>query len=204
VRFDGILRSWNDERGFGYIEPSQGGEPIFVHASVWPRGSGRPRLNQTLSFEVERGPKGKRAKNVQLLRPRRAAKPSGRSAPAPRGLAGLFTLPAFLTLYIVVAVTWKIPLWVAGLYVAASTVTFIAYAADKAAAARGTWRTPETSLHALAIVGGWPGALIAQQLLRHKSIKQGFRQVFWATVAINVIAFVVLASSLRRTFLGLQ
>ncbi|ASM76102.1 hypothetical protein VITFI_CDS0323 [Vitreoscilla filiformis] len=45
-------------------------------------------------------------------------------------------------------------------------------------------------MHAIALLSGWPGALIAQQFLRHKSVKAEFRQVFWATVVLNVIAFV--------------
>lgn len=201
MRFDGTLSSWNDERGFGYIESTQGGEPIFVHASAWPQGSGRPQLNQTVSFEVEVGPKGKRAKNVQLIRARPTGKPSGETSRAQWGGATLFAIPAFLLLYVVMAILWKTPLWVAGLYLAASAATFIAYAADKSAAARQSRRTPESTLHTLSLIGGWPGALLAQQLLRHKSTKQAFRQAFWATVLLNVIALLVLASPLRRLFL---
>ncbi len=200
MRFDGILSSWNDERGFGYIESTQGGEPIFVHASAWPQGSGRPRLNQTISFEVGLGPKGKRAKNVQLIRARAASKYAEQTSRAQWGGATLFAIPAFLLLYVVMAILWKTPLWVAGLYLAASTATFIAYAADKSAAVRRSRRTPESTLHTLSLIGGWPGALLAQQWLRHKSTKQAFRQFFWATVLLNVIALLILASPLRRLF----
>ena len=201
MRFDGTLNSWNDERGFGYIESTQGGEPIFVHASAWPLGSARPQLNQTVSFEVDRGQKGKRAKNVQLLRARAKTKPTERADRAQWGGATLFAIPAFLLLYVAIAILWKTPLWVAGLYVAASTATFMAYAFDKSAAAHRSRRTPESRLHALSLIGGWPGALLAQQLLRHKSTKQAFRQVFWGTVLLNVTALLVLASPLRRIFL---
>ena len=79
--------------------------------------------------------------------------------------------------------------------------TFIAYAADKSAAASGSWRTPESTLHALALAGGWLGALLAQQFLRHKSTKAQFRQVFWATVLLNVVGLVVLASPIRQSLL---
>lgn len=81
-----------------------------------------------------------------------------------------------------------------GAYAAASVVTFIAYALDKSAAKRGGWRTRESSLHALALVGGWPGALLAQQFLRHKSTKAEFRAVFWLTVVLNVAGLVWLSS----------
>jgi uncharacterized membrane protein YsdA (DUF1294 family)/cold shock CspA family protein len=204
MRFEGNLTSWNDERGFGRIESNQGGEPIFVHVSAWPRGSGRPQVGVSVTFEVELGPKGKRAKNVQLIQARRPPRQSERAARAQWGTATLFAIPAFLVVYTVVAVVWNLPLWVAGLYAGLSVITFVAYALDKSAASSGAWRTPENTLHMLSIAGGWPGALLAQQLLRHKSTKQPFRQVFWATALLNVGALVVLASPLRQVVLPAQ
>lgn len=194
MRFEGTLTSWNDERGFGRIESSQGGEPIFVHVSAWPRRSTRPQLGQSVTFEVELGPKGKRAKHVQLVQVRRLKPQSVAVTRAQRGTATLLVIPAFLAVYVVVAAVWRLPVWVAGLYVGLSVVTFIAYAADKSAASRGAWRTPESSLHLLALAGGWPGALLAQQFLRHKSTKHPFRQVFWTTVLLNVTALGLLAA----------
>jgi uncharacterized membrane protein YsdA (DUF1294 family)/cold shock CspA family protein len=201
MRFEGTLTSWNDERGFGRIESSQGGEPIFVHVSAWPRSPGRPQLGQSVTFEVELGPKGKRAKNVQLIQARRQPRQSERAARAQWGTATLFAIPAFLAVLVVVSAVWKLPFWVAGLYLGLSAATFIAYAADKSAASNGSWRTPENTLHMLALAGGWPGALLAQQFLRHKSTKQPFRQVFWATALLNVVGLVVLASPLRHAVL---
>jgi uncharacterized membrane protein YsdA (DUF1294 family) len=46
----------------------------------------------------------------------------------------------------------------------------------------GAIKTPESNLHLLALAGGWPGALFAQQFLRHKSAKAEFRGTFWVTV----------------------
>ncbi|XAH22252.1 DUF1294 domain-containing protein [Xylophilus sp. GW821-FHT01B05] len=73
-------------------------------------------------------------------------------------------------------------------------MTFVAYAFDKSAAVAGKWRTPERTLLLLGLVGGWPGGLLAQQLLRHKSSKASFRAAFWGTVVINVAGFVLLHS----------
>ena len=202
MRFEGTLTTWNDDRGFGYLESTQGGEPIFVHVSGWPRTSGRPQLKQVVSFEIEIGAKGKRARNIQLIQSRRAPRPSGRASRAQWGTATLFALPAFLVVCMVVTILWKPPIWVAALYFVASAVTFMTYAADKSAAASGSWRTPESTLHLLSFAGGWPGALLAQQFVRHKSTKHGFRQIFWATVVLNLIALVGLASPLGRILLG--
>jgi len=103
--------------------------------------------------------------------------------------------------YLAVAILWKPPLALAAVYAGASLVTFFAYAFDKSAAQRGAWRTSEGTLHLLALAGGWPGALLAQQWLRHKSSKAEFRSVFWVTVVMNVAGFVALASPVGRGFI---
>jgi uncharacterized membrane protein YsdA (DUF1294 family) len=76
---------------------------------------------------------------------------------------------------------------VLALYLGASAVAFGAYALDKAAARDGRWRTAEGTLHLFGIVGGWPGALFAQRVFRHKSRKASFQQVFWVTVVVNCL-----------------
>ena len=72
-----------------------------------------------------------------------------------------------------------------------SVVCFLAYAFDKSAATAGRWRTPERTLLLLGLAGGWPGGLVAQHLLRHKTAKPSFRAAFWATVALNVAGLLV-------------
>lgn len=197
MRFEGTIKSWNDERGFGFIESTQGGDPVFVHVKALAPHAGRPQINQRVSFEIELGPQGKkRARNVE---PARTARPSrlvrrSKEAPAQWGTATRFAIPAFLLLYAVVAVLWKPPIWMAAFYVSVSIITFLTYAIDKSAAQSGGWRTSESTLHTLAIAGGWPGALLAQQVLRHKSAKAEFRAVFWVTVVVNVAAFVLWCS----------
>lgn len=199
MRFEGTLKIWNDDRGFGFIDPIQGGQEIFVHIKAFVPRSGRPQVNQLLSFEVELGPQGKkRAKNVELVRRTVARSNARRESSAQWGTATLFAIPGFAVLYLVVGILWKPPLVVAAIYVGASVVTFLAYALDKSAAERGAWRTPEHTLHLLAFVGGWPGALLAQQFLRHKSTKAAFRAVFWGTFILNVAGFVLLCSPMGR------
>ena len=201
MRLEGVIKTWNDERGFGFIEPQQGGQEIFVHVKAFSRAVGRPQPNQPVSFEVEIGPQGKkRAKSVQFIRAaRRPVRPSERPAsPAQWGTATLFAIPAFLLLYLVVSVMWRASWLVAAVYGVVSVITFIMYAIDKAAAQRGARRTPEKSLHMAALLGGWPGALLAQQMLRHKSSKAEFRTVFWVTVGLNVLGFLALCTPLGQ------
>lgn len=75
----------------------------------------------------------------------------------------------------------------AALYAAASVVCFAAYAFDKAAARAGRRRTPERTLLLLGLAGGWPGGVLAQRLLRHKTRKQAFQTWFWACAAFNLM-----------------
>lgn len=80
-----------------------------------------------------------------------------------------------------------VPWWLAAWYAAASVVTFVAYGLDKAASQRSAPRVPEQTLHLVDLAGGWPGALVAQQLFRHKTRKRSFRRAFSGTVVVNVL-----------------
>lgn len=197
MRIDGTLKTWNDERGFGFIEPTQGGQEIFVHIKAFAVRTDRPQIGQRLTFEVELNPDGKkRAKLVQQVRPARALRRRRDDSAAQWGTANYFAIPAFLLLYLVIAIAWHVPSWVAWLYLAASVVCFAVYVVDKSAAVAGQWRISESTLIFLGVVGGWPGAIIAQQIFRHKSSKAEFRSAFWGSVVMNVIAFIVLSSPL--------
>ena len=80
---------------------------------------------------------------------------------------------------------WFISLGVSML--ALSLSTMILYAWDKRKARQGGWRVPEKRLHLLSLLGGWPGALLAQRMLRHKTVKTRFRIVFWLTVLAHLL-----------------
>ena len=118
----------------------------------------------------------------------------GEAAPASRlpsyGMA-LFALAAVTALFL----AGRLPIFVAMSYWVLSLVLVIAYALDKSAARRNSQRLSENSLHLISMLGGWPGALIAQQLVRHKTQKQGFRTVFWITVLVNVALMIWLLTA---------
>lgn len=203
MRFNGQLKSWNDERGFGFIEPLQGRQEVFVHIKSFPPGTGRPAIGLVLTFEVELGPQGKkRAKSVQFARSGQRVPTSRHELPASWTLPRRLVLPVFILLYAAVAARWPVNPWAAVVYALASLVAFFAYAVDKSAARRDRWRTPESTLHILGLACGWPGALLAQQLLRHKSSKPSFVAVFWATVVVNVAGFVAFHAALANRMLA--
>ena len=201
MRFEGTLKSWTDDRGFGFIEPDQGGAEVFIHVKTIVNLQGRPQVGQRFSFEVELGPQGKkRTAKVLPLQQARPIAVTRRNSSTQWGTATLLAIPAFLLLYLAVAVVWRPPAVLALYYLAIGGVTFAAYALDKAAAARRNQRTPEKTLHLLSLAGGWPGALLAQQYLRHKSAKLEFRSAFWVTAVLNVAAFLVLCSPIARAY----
>jgi uncharacterized membrane protein YsdA (DUF1294 family)/cold shock CspA family protein len=191
MRFTGTLKTWNDERGFGFVEPAQGGLEIFVHIKAFPSGTGRPSVGQVLTFEVETAPNGKKkARAVQYpVRVRQMRKLRAES-PAPWTLPRALAIPVFIGIYAFVVLRWGFSPPVLLGYLGFSLLAYLAYAIDKSAAVSGRWRTAEKTLHLFSLAGGWPGALVAQQLLRHKTSKQSFVYVFWLTVLFNVGAFV--------------
>ena len=69
MRFEGTLAQWKDDRGFGFIQPTQGGQELFAHISAFPRDGQRPQLHEKLSFEVALGQDGQK-KAVAIQRPR--------------------------------------------------------------------------------------------------------------------------------------
>lgn len=79
-------------------------------------------------------------------------------------------------------------------YAVLSGLALTAYLLDKRAAQKGTGRIPEATLLVLGLAGGWPGALLAQRVLRHKTRKTSFQIAFWLTVILNVAVVVWLTN----------
>jgi uncharacterized membrane protein YsdA (DUF1294 family) len=114
---------------------------------------------------------------------------SSKLDPAARAFFGA---AIFLLVLAALVAIRRIPLFIVWLYLGMSALSFVVYALDKRAARHGAPRTPENTLHLLALVGGWPGAWFAQQLLRHKSAKTSFRIVYYVTVVLNLAALAYL------------
>ncbi|KKA04780.1 membrane protein [Pseudomonas ogarae] len=99
----------------------------------------------------------------------------------------LCALPLFgALLFGLRAVSW-VPMVAYGVV---SVVAFLLYWGDKRKARADAWRTPENVLHAVELAGGWPGALLAQQLFRHKTRKVSFQVVFWFIVLLHQVFWI--------------
>lgn len=183
MRFQGQISEWHDEQGYGFVVPNGGGDRAFVHIKAFRRGSPRPVVGDRINYVVTRDERGRpRAEQVEY--------PVSRTQPRDRsGGVKRWPLPvavAFLAAVAVLAATATIPWPLFLVYAVLSLVAFGCYAVDKSAAQRGQWRIRESTLQLLALLGGWPGALAAQQLLHHKTRKSSFRLQFWIAVVINL------------------
>ena len=81
--------------------------------------------------------------------------------------------------------------------VSINVTTMVAYYVDKRAAVRHSWRVPENTLHTLEFLGGWPGALLAQKLFHHKTVKKSFRAIFWLMVVMEFVAVWIILQYLK-------
>lgn len=184
MRHSGKLTEWNDTKGFGFITPAAGGPRVFVHISAFSRRQRRPVVSDRLSYTVSRdGNNRLRAAQARV---------EGAAASRAGGATGLAlavsVAVAFFAALAALAVADRLPPVFIALYAVASGLSFVMYGIDKNAARRGRRRTAEATLHLFELLGGWPGALIAQRLFRHKTRKLSYQLVFWGAVAANCVA----------------
>ncbi len=195
MRFHGRITDWKDEKGFGFITPDDGGRQVFVHISTVSDRPQRPVVGERVTFDLKIDPQG-RPQAVGVIMVRNQSPPA-----ATRGsIIGSFTLIVSIFTALACAVlAGRLSKVVPGVYLVASIVTFILYARDKSAAKNSRWRTSESRLLFLGLIGGWPGALLAQATLRHKSKKRSFQASFWFTVILNcaALAWLIFSSGSR-------
>jgi uncharacterized membrane protein YsdA (DUF1294 family)/cold shock CspA family protein len=213
MRKQGTVTRWDEVKGFGFIHNPQAGNQLFFHIRDW-RGSATPSARLQVSFEeIHVGGKGPRAMDVRPESDRpaapapsnhkvtpqavhtagpphrgqapRRARPSRQDTPALPALALMLVWTGLLLAGVALGRMGWLILPAAFIL---NLVTFYAYWRDKFAATQGAWRTKEDTLHLFGLLGGWPGAWFAHQILRHKSVKQAFRNVYWTTAIVNVIA----------------
>lgn len=182
MKVKGKITSWKDDKGFGFISPNNGGKQIFIHIKAFNSRKKTPSANQIVTYSISADKHGRPcADDVS-----RVGDVLPKNKKKKRQAFAVFIPFLFIVIVAFSVFSNKVAFLVLPFYLVISLLTFALYAFDKSAAKNGSWRTQESTLHFFALAGGWPGAMIAQQTLRHKSKKQSFRVVFWITVILNM------------------
>jgi uncharacterized membrane protein YsdA (DUF1294 family)/cold shock CspA family protein len=202
MRYQGRITTWKDDKGFGFITADGSDKQVFVHINSFLNRQRRPVGNEIVTYELKTDDQGRaQAESVAFV-----VKKLPSAGPSWRSNVSLSVAALFLAFVAGSTFAGKLPFAVLSLYLVASTVAFVDYALDKSAARNNRWRTPESTLHFIGLIGGWPGALAAQRLLRHKSKKASFQVDFWATVVLNCGAlgwlFSASGAKVLRSILG--
>ncbi len=206
MRKQGKVFRWDSAKGFGFIRSPDTSQEIFFHIRDY-RGNAAPSEGEAVWFEeIQVGGKGPRGMSVQPvvsasnLRARghtsrgpghskeKIRSANRRAQSIPESISPLRILLPML--FWMALIGWgvmekRIPPWAIGVGAIFNLVTFSVYAHDKYAAQNGRWRVNENTLHSLSLIGGWPGAWLAQQTMRHKSRKVSFRTSYWMTVVAH-------------------
>lgn len=177
----GKITSWNDEKGYGFIASKSGGKSIFIHINEFSKRHNRPIQGLSVTYSLSKDLRGRIcATNVYPENGHKKVTKADKQK-----VLSIFIISSFFSVIVGLFLLSKLPLIILSVYIAVSVLTFGLYAKDKSAAQTGRWRTSESTLHLFSLIGGWPGATIAQSLLRHKSNKFSFRVVYWFTVIVN-------------------
>ena len=190
----GELVEWNDERGFGFVQP-QRGQKLFVHISAFERSLRRPEVGDRLAFKRGPGKDGRPAVAAAHIA-------GATQRPLPRGpsadrietaqLARALRLVAAAALLVAVIVL-PVPRLLIWIYLAMGVVSFVAYWLDKRAANAGRWRIAETTLHGIDLFGGIVGGLLAQAALHHKTAKPSYALVTFGLVVCHLVLLIALS-----------
>ena len=189
MRYQGNITRWNEAKGFGFVTPNGSSQTVFLHARAFINRQRSPDENARVSYELGSDAKGRCCAVNVYYADEKSATIALRISVLPMIWGVLF-----VALLVGATLVGTMPILVPIVYLVLSLITFLAYAFDKSAAESARRRTPESTLFLLGLFGGWPGAVLAQQLLRHKSSKREFQTTFWMTVVLNCGGLIWLTS----------
>lgn len=199
MRLKGKLINWNEPKAFGFIALNTGDGDVFVHKTAFENRKRTPQINDIITFSISKDKQGRYCAGEATYSGEKLKKKQAKSV----NKFSIYLAVVFLIFIISAVIFAYMPIKLALVYFFMSIFTFAVYAHDKSKAKSGGRRTPEDSLHLYSLLGGWPGAAIAQQTLRHKSKKRDFRIAFWCTVVVNCGALFWLMSPSGKQVLDL-
>jgi len=162
---------WDDQRGYGFLQVGNG--RVFLHRREFAERHKRPEVGDMIRFTVGVDARGRTCAKEAVH-----VNDGGRfTLTAIVVLLGLLVLPSY-SIYRS-GVDWR---WASGYAAVMAVVSYVSYAMDKQRARANAWRISERALHIPELLGGWPGAFVAQRRLRHKVSKFSYQVVFWLIV----------------------
>lgn len=187
MRYQGQIIKWHDDKGYGFVRATSDSKDVFLHISDVHRLNKRPEINELVSYELMKDDRGRfRATNVAY--PTQSAAVRSIEQPTRLNSAFLAFILIFFTLVIERTLKGVLPVTFTLILFGANLLLFLYYYQDKTSAIKKAWRTPESTLHWLSLIGGWPSAYVAQKLFNHKHKKQSFVVTYRLTVLINCSA----------------
>lgn len=199
VKYQGRIQQWDDAKGYGFVEPNGGGTRAFTHIEAFKQRSRHPVNGDIIVYEVEQDRNGNhRACNISLLKDHKAKRLRA-NKPTSRRKRNVIVLSIFSGALALFTLSGRLPFIVPIVYGAVSLLTILFYGIDKSAAKKEKRRVSEAKLHILSLLGGWPGALLAQQMFKHKRSKSAFMRIYWVTVLVNLILLGLIAFEVINT-----
>ncbi|MBD2565351.1 MULTISPECIES: DUF1294 domain-containing protein [Nostoc] len=192
----GQLTIWNDDRGFGFIQPNDASQKVFLHITALKDVNRRPQVGDLICYQLTVSKDGKvracnafieevKSKSLSSAAPNKSiSRTVEKSSSLALNTFLLSLLPGLGSIHLALTTGNPIPLI---LYPVMSFITFSLYADDKSRAQQGQWRRQENTLHLCEFMGGWLGGFVAQQRLRHKSSKVSYQVVFWVIAILHIV-----------------
>jgi len=200
--YEGIIKSWEVDEGVGLIQPYGGGNDITIHISDLKNSQYKPKRGDTICFKVIADKDGTLKaydafiyvpeKKQQQPQNKPVIKKTTKKSKSKENQFGLFckyviaSLPFIFSVDLIIQKMIILPFFV---YAMMSLLTFFVYAIDETKAHKRKWRTPENIFHWLEFLGGWPGALMTQHVIRHKNRERSYQLILWLTVIVHLLVW---------------